>query len=434
MKKSKFVIISHDAMVYDDLEYLGHKQSFKYLIEGGALVKTFRTIYPTVTYPAHTSMITGCYPDKTGVYNNELDIMGVKSCDWHWFRSSNKAETLLDAAKKKGLVTANVFWPVTGCDKNIDYNIAEYWTQNENETIFDAFRRAGSSEEVIDRIIRPNSHYLIGKERKHPYADDFVFSCGISMIKNFRPDVLVMHPAGIDSLRHSTGVFSDRVNDMLDHTALWVQRVIEAVDEIGELENTNFVMMSDHGQINVDRWAMPNVELCRRGFIRVDEKGNIIDWDAFVKGVGASAQVFLKDESDRATYDSVYKTLIEMCDSGLYGFSEVMTREEAHKRERLSGGFSFVLETDGYTSFGSEWTGKIMHQRDISDYRGGAATHGYLPDKGPQPTMIACGPDFVKGAVVERRLIVDFAPTVAEILGLSLPDVDGCPIEEIIKK
>ena len=29
MKKSKFVIISHDAMVYDDLEYLGHKQSFK---------------------------------------------------------------------------------------------------------------------------------------------------------------------------------------------------------------------------------------------------------------------------------------------------------------------------------------------------------------------------------------------------------------------
>ena len=371
-------------------------------------------------------------PHKTGVYNNENDELCVKSSDWQWFRPSNKCKTLLDAAKEKGLTTANVFWPVTGSDKSIDYNVAEYWTQTKEETIFDAFKRAGSSERVIDEIIRPCSHYLIGKERRHPYADDFVFACGEAMIKKYRPDVIVMHPAGIDGLRHSTGVFSDRVNDMLDHTALWTQRIIEAVEEIGEAENTNFIITSDHGQIDVSRWAMPNVELRRRGFIRTDANDVITDYDAFIKGVGCCALVYLKDESDKKTYKAVYDALKEMRDSGLYGFTEVFTREEIAAKEHLSGPFSFVLETDGYTSFGSEWTGSIIHQRDITDYRGGAASHGYLPDKGAQPTLIACGPSFKKGVTVDRRPIVDLAPTIAKAMGVDLADADGKPIDEIL--
>ncbi len=432
MKKEKFVIISNDAMVYDDLEYLSHKFAFKRLMGQGSVVKTLRSVYPTVTYAVHTSMITGCYPDRTGVYNNENDELCVKSSDWHWFRPSNKCKTLLDAAKEKGLTTANVFWPVTGSDNSIDYNVAEYWTQTKEETIFDAFRRAGSSERVIDEIIRPCSHYLIGKERRHPYADDFVFACGEAMIKKYKPDIIVMHPAGIDGLRHSTGVYSDRVNDMLDHTALWTQRIIEAVEEIGEAENTNFIITSDHGQIDVSRWAMPNVELKRRGFIRTDANDVITDYDAFIKGVGCCALVYLKDESDKKTYKAVYDSLKEMRDSGLYGFTEVFTREEIAAKEHLSGPFSFVLETDGYTSFGSEWTGSIIHQRDITDYRGGAASHGYLPDKGAQPTLIACGPSFKNGVTVDRRPIVDLAPTIAKAMGVDLADADGKPIDEIL--
>ena len=142
--------------------------------------------------------------------------------------------------------------------------------------------------------------------------------------------------------------------------------------------------------------------------------------------------VYLKDESDKKTYKAVYDALKEMRDSGLYEFTEVFTREEIAAKEHLSGPFSFVLETDGYTSFGSEWTGSIIHQRDITDYRGGAASHGYLPDKGAQPTLIACGPSFKKGVTVDRRPIVDLAPTIAKAMGVDLADADGKPIDEIL--
>ena len=63
-----------------------------------------------------------------------------------------------------------------------------------------------------------------------------------------------------------------------------------------------------------------------------------------------------------------------------------------------------------------------------------AGTHGYLPDKGPQPSMFMIGPDFNKGVEIERRDTIDMAVTLAKIFDLSLPDADGKVIEEAIKK
>ena len=55
-----------------------------------------------------------------------------------------------------------------------------------------------------------------------------------------------------------------------------------------------------------------------------------------------------------------------------------------------------------------------------------------MPEKGPQPTLIAKGPHIRSGVTVENRNIVDEAPTYARILGVSLPDAQGYPIEEIL--
>ena len=122
-----------------------------------------------------------------------------------------------------------------------------------------------------------------------------------------------------------------------------------------------------------------------------------------------------------------------MCRAGIYGISRVYTKEEVEREERLSGGFSFVIETDGFTSFTNNWVEPYVRTLDTSDYRFGRATHGHQPDKGPQPTLIAFGPDIRPGAVVERASIVDEPVTVARVLGLDLGDTDGKVIEGILK-
>ncbi|MCQ2427653.1 MAG: alkaline phosphatase family protein, partial [Clostridia bacterium] len=113
--------------------------------------------------------------------------------------------------------------------------------------------------------------------------------------------------------------------------------------------------------------------------------------------------------------------------------SEVYTKEEIEEKEHLGGPFSFVIETDGYTSFAEDWKRPMVKQLDLTDYRFGKATHGHYPDKGPQPVFVAYGPDIKAGVVLDRRPTVDEAPTYARILGVELPDADGHAIEEILK-
>ena len=122
-----------------------------------------------------------------------------------------------------------------------------------------------------------------------------------------------------------------------------------------------------------------------------------------------------------------------MAEEGLYGISQVFTEPEIRERERLGGDFSFALESDGYTSFGDNWVRPAVIGYDQSDYRRGRATHGHLPDKGPQPVFVAKGPGFREGAELDACRLVDEAPTFARVMGVELPRADGRVLEELLR-
>src|SRR5688572_23957121 len=95
-------------------------------MEAGAYADGVNGVFPTVTYPSHTTMITGVKPIKHGVYYNTppepLEVTGK----WIWDYKTIKVPTIFSAAKEKGLKTASVFWPVS-LGGPADYNIPEYW-------------------------------------------------------------------------------------------------------------------------------------------------------------------------------------------------------------------------------------------------------------------------------------------------------------------
>ncbi len=159
MTERHLVVVSVDAMVYEDVALLSKLQTMQPLWHKTARVDRVQSIYPTITYPCHTTMITGVYPDKHGIVNNTTPAPGQKSAQWQFFRSAARGSNLFEAAKAHGLTTASVFWPVTGKDAAIDYLIDEYWPQ-QGESSEQCFRDSGSSEEVIEKIIRPNLKLL----------------------------------------------------------------------------------------------------------------------------------------------------------------------------------------------------------------------------------------------------------------------------------
>lgn len=421
----KLVVLSADAMVSDDMELLRTLPNFKRFLSHGARVDKVRSIYPTITYPVHATVSTGVYPSKHGILLNGNFEIGNK--DWNWFADSLKWEyDIFRSAKEAGLSTAAVFWPVTGNHRYIDYLIDEYWTQGEGDTVEAAFARSGSNEGVVE-IIKKHKSLLV--ERKHPMADDFVIACACDIIREYKPDLLMIHPANIDAYRHSNGVFNSRVDDGIYETDKWLGDLFNAMKEAGTLEETDFVLMSDHGQIDVKRIISLNVFLTDAGLITLDENGRLRNTDAYIFSGGCSAycKVYNKDR-----YDETAALLYKMRDEGIYGISEVFTREEISAAESLDGDFDFVIETDGYTAFNQSCVRPVVKNHDFTDYRYGRATHGYLPDKGPQPTLAAAGPHIRNGTVLEKGKIIDLAPTFAALLGVDLPGADGEVITEII--
>ena len=81
--KQKLFILSMDAMVHEDVAYMMQKPNFARIMAKRAEVEKVCTVYPSMTYPAHTAIITGCRPGKNGIYVNSK-IKPFKDGYVHW--------------------------------------------------------------------------------------------------------------------------------------------------------------------------------------------------------------------------------------------------------------------------------------------------------------------------------------------------------------
>src|SRR5580704_1242300 len=84
-------------------------------------------IVPTVTYPSHTTLVTGVWPAKHGIFaNTTFDPLQQNNQGWYWYTEDIHVPTLWDAAAAAGRTTASLQWPVT-VGAHITWNIPEFW-------------------------------------------------------------------------------------------------------------------------------------------------------------------------------------------------------------------------------------------------------------------------------------------------------------------
>ena len=425
-----------DAMVCEDLDYLAGKPNFSRIFKDSARAGSMETIFPSITYPAHVSMMTGCRPGKTGIYTNyHLKVNPPKGDkDWHLLSSEILVEDFFAAAKRAGRTTASVYWPVTGNNPNVDWDINElFFYQNEDRET--TFREYGANDEAI-AVVKENLHRWPDRspaQKNNPFAasfGNFINGCVCSLIRRDQPDFLIAHNCLLDSTRHRNGVFHPLVTKALDRTDEWLGEIADAMEEAGVFADTDFILVSDHGQRNKVRGIRPNVLLERGGFLKTDAAGMITEWRARAIGNGMSAYIVLKDPSDaKAVFDYLQK----LADDGVWGFNKVYTAEEIREKYGCYGEFDFAINTDGYTSFTGLAEEPVVSAYDQSDYRKSKAAHGGMPEDGAQPVFIARGPSFKPGAFIERAQVIDEAPTIARIMGQTMPQAEGRVLTELLR-
>ena len=75
-RKKRILVFSVDAFVCEDLEKLLQlPNGKKYLAKGCRVTEGMRTIYPSVTYPAHVSMLTGC---SAGTHGTGVGVVAIR--------------------------------------------------------------------------------------------------------------------------------------------------------------------------------------------------------------------------------------------------------------------------------------------------------------------------------------------------------------------
>ena len=130
-RRPTVVLISIDGLRPDyvlEAERRGVRApNLRRLVAEGVSAERVRGVVPTVTYPSHTTMITGVSPAKHGIFtNNTFDPFWTNFDGWYWYAEDIRVPTLWDAAMGAGLVTANVHWPVSVGAK-VTYNLPQIW-------------------------------------------------------------------------------------------------------------------------------------------------------------------------------------------------------------------------------------------------------------------------------------------------------------------
>lgn len=426
MNKDKHVIvISVDAMITSDIAEFEKRPNMKAILAHSARVDEMHCIYPTYTYPCHTSIMTGCYPDKHGIYHNDIFDLNSSYVKWFWYAKDIKRPTMIDVAHEAGLTTGSVVFPVQGGAK-ADYLIAEIWTPKMDEDPAEIFKSVDSP--AVEHIFEENKHML--NWLKTPEFDLFASKCACDIIKEFKPNLLFIHFSYLDHQRHRCGYETKNNIHAINFIDERIGEVRKAVLDAGISQETDFVILGDHGQINVDTVFHINKLLADQGYIDLDENGKVKDWRIFVHSTSFSGQVYTKG----IDLSEAKKALMDLREKYPEYIERVMNKFEVKEIYHLDGPFDFVLEAQTHVIFGQGLTGDLCNKPEPGNYKFSLSTHGYAPEKGPNPPFIISGPDANVGNVIKQARLVDEASTIMSIFGLEMPeDVDGHVVEGLIK-
>jgi predicted AlkP superfamily pyrophosphatase or phosphodiesterase len=422
--KKHLIVISIDALSSKDFEQITKLSNFKALMDNGSYVREVTGVYPSLTYPSHTTIVTGVYPYKHGIINNKLNQIGTKEQDWYWYSKDIKVTTLYEAAKDKNMEVAALAWPVTaGAD--IKYNIPEIWTTDPQDDQFELLRKNGT--DFLVKILKEKYGKSVSG-RKQPEFDNFIADSSAYIITQKKPELMLIHFAELDSKKHAYGIDSEKVMEALRRQNERIGKIINAVRKAGIESSTTFVITGDHGFINIQNKININEEFRKHGLIDVDESLNIVGWKAFVNACDGSAYVYIKNSGDNKTKAKVRSILEDLMKAKNSGIERVFDSSEIYKLG-ADRNAEFMLEArEGYY-FSNDWkTDKLIEPSKAS------GTHGYLPTKSALNTIfIASGNGVRKGIRIQSMNMIDEAPTLAKLLGVELSDTDGKMLTEIIK-
>lgn len=376
------------------------------LMREGGHADTMQPVNPTVTWPNHTTLVTGVTPERHGLLYNGAPVRGQEgepvTVQPHVEKEKLvRFKTVYDLAYRAGLTTSEVDWVAIEKAPTITWSFSEW----------------PSVDGVVEREMMAAGLVTADELRgfaKAPitWRDEIWTEAAEHIIVQHKPNLMLFHLLNTDSVQHSYGARTLAAYTALALADARLGRIIDATRRAGIYPQTTFIVVSDHGFKTYDRIIRPNVILKDKG----------LAGQAWVIPEGGTAMLYVTRNSGR---DAILKAATEAL-TGVEGIVQILTPAQYAQyglplptaEERMS---DLVLAAAPGYAFNGATTGDAVSKTDT-----GRGAHGYLStDEDMGAIFVASGNGIRRGANLGRIRNLDVAPTIATLLGLRLDGIQG---------
>jgi predicted AlkP superfamily pyrophosphatase or phosphodiesterase len=384
-------------------------------LKEGTYAEGVQGVVPTVTYPSHTTLVTVVWPAKHGIFaNGTFDPLQKNQQGWYWYAEDIRVPTLWDAAAQAGRTTASIQWPVT-VGAHITWNIPEFWRASTSDDA--KLLRAVSTPGLLAEARAELGEYHGGIDTSAE-GDEIRGRYAQWILEKKHPALLTLHLTALDHVEHETGPFSPEAIAILEQLDTVIGNLREKAERLAP-GRVFIAVVSDHGFAKTDMQLNLFPVFKEAKLFTVDEKGKVEDWKAMPWVTGGSAAIVLKDLKDSATLARVRELLAKLASDPANGIDRVLEANELHERGGYPTASFFISLKPGWR------TGSTLEGPVFSKVKPGG-THGELPDLPDlRASFFLVGPGVPAGRSLGLIDMRDVAPTLAHLVGLSLPSADG---------
>ena len=363
------------------------------------------TINPTITWPNHTTMVTGVHAAEHGLLVNGTI---VRTNGWPPVRVNPRidkekmvhAPTVYDAAHKAKLTTAQVDWVAINNAPTITWAFNEWVTPNDPV-----------AREMIERGVLTTNEVQDFTKFNIVWRDQVWTKAAAYLIRQHKPNLMLFHLLTLDATHHRYGPKTLAGNTAMAFLDTCVAEIVEAVHQSGMADRTTFFVVSDHVFKGYTNEIRANVALGSNGFAKA----------AYVLPEGGTGFLYLNSTNS----PEVSRKVTELMKS-VEGIEDVITPDRF-------AALGLPLPKNDPQMFDILLTAKPGYS--FSGATGGAVTaavpqqagsHGYLAaDPDLDAIFIASGYGVKPGAELDNVRSIDVAPTIAKLLGVPLPSAKG---------
>lgn len=401
------------------------------LIAEGAVAEGMHVANPAITWPNHTTLVTGMRPAKHSVLFNGVLVRPGAGKAVRVDGARDKSDlvavpTIYDHLHRAGYRTADINWPCTRGATTLDDSFPDVPDQVACMTprLRDELIAAGWLEGTNDATFRLQSA---------PVRDRIWTEAAAHVLRQRRPNFMLIHMLVTDSTQHKYGPQSPAAYAAIALADAQLADILRAIDAAGLREKTTLFVTADHGFEAALKIVNPNVAFRKAGLLETTATPALQRARAQIISEGGIAMVYFTNPetlaADRARVIELMRAQEGIADILNPDKFAALGMPDPTKNPQMAE--LILVAKEGY-AFNNEARGEDV-VTTVTLELGNQGHHGFLSSNPKMnASFIAWGRGIKQGARLGMIQNVDVAPTMAALLGQKLPGADGRILTELL--